>query len=53
MTRVGVGRIWHETNTYSSRPDRLDDFAALEPVDGDALVSEHAGHLINGPVLES
>ena len=43
MRRVGIGRLWHETNTYSARPTRLDDFAALELLDGEAIVDKHAG----------
>lgn len=43
MTRVGIGRIWHETNTYSARPTGLDDFVALELLEGSAVLDKHAG----------
>ena len=43
MRRVGIGRLWHETNTYSARPTRLDHFGALELLHGEAIVDKHAG----------
>jgi microcystin degradation protein MlrC len=43
VRRIGIGRLWHETNTYSARPTRLDDFAALELLSGAAIVDKHAG----------
>lgn len=41
MSRVGVVGLWHETNTYSSHPTTLDDFAACELLEGDAVVERH------------
>lgn len=41
MSRVGIVGLWHETNTYSSHPATLDDFAACELLEGDAIVERH------------
>ena len=43
MTRVGLVGVWHETNTYSSRPTTLGDFQALELDTGSDIVDRHAG----------
>jgi microcystin degradation protein MlrC len=42
-SRVAVLGVWHETNTYAATPTTLDDFAAFELVDGDALVAGNRG----------
>lgn len=41
MSRVGIAGLWHETNTYSSHPAALDDFAACELLEGDSIVERH------------
>ncbi|MDR7480785.1 MAG: M81 family metallopeptidase [Armatimonadota bacterium] len=38
--RVAVGGLWHETNTFSATPTRLEDFQLLQ---GDAIVEALAG----------
>jgi microcystin degradation protein MlrC len=43
VKRVGLGGLWHETNTYSVRSTSLPDFEAFELLDGDAIVDRHAG----------
>jgi microcystin degradation protein MlrC len=43
VKRVGLGGIWHETNTYSARPTSLQDFEAFELLEGQAIVDRHAG----------
>ncbi|MGH9243742.1 MAG: M81 family metallopeptidase [Acidimicrobiales bacterium] len=43
MRRVGIGRFWHETNTYSAHRTRIDDFAAFELLEGPAIIDKHAG----------
>jgi microcystin degradation protein MlrC len=43
VKRVGIGGIWHETNTFAARRTGLDDFAAFELLDGDAVFERHAG----------
>lgn len=43
MTRVGVVGLWHETNTYSSRPTTLGSFADFELDWGPAIFERHAG----------
>jgi microcystin degradation protein MlrC len=43
MTRVGIAGIWQETNTYSPRPTRWDDFAAYELLEGETILERHAG----------
>lgn len=41
--RVGIGGIWQETNTYSSRATTLREFADFELLTGDAIAERHAG----------
>lgn len=41
--RVAVVGAWHETNTYSSAPTTLDDFAAFELLAGDAMADHNQG----------
>ncbi|MDP8958275.1 MAG: M81 family metallopeptidase [Actinomycetota bacterium] len=54
MRRVGIGGIWHETNTYSARPTRLDDFGAFELLEGEAILERHAGTgTVVGGMLEA
>ena len=43
MKRVGLGGLWHETNTYSVRSTSLQDFEAFELLEGDTIVDRHAG----------
>ncbi|MGH8959466.1 MAG: M81 family metallopeptidase [Acidimicrobiia bacterium] len=43
MTRVGIAGLWHETNTYSSKPTELADFAAFELLDGEGILEAHQG----------
>jgi len=43
VTRVGIVGVWHETNTYSSRPTTLADFEAFELDTGSEIVERHAG----------
>jgi microcystin degradation protein MlrC len=43
VKRVGLGGLWHETNTYSVRSTSLPDFEAFELLEGDAIVDRHAG----------
>ena len=43
MKRVGLGGLWHETNTYSVRSTSLRDFEAFELLEGDTIVDRHAG----------
>jgi microcystin degradation protein MlrC len=41
--RVAIAGLWHETNTYSSRPTDLDSFRAFELLEGQPILEEHAG----------
>jgi microcystin degradation protein MlrC len=43
VKRVGLGGLWHETNTYAVRSTSLTDFEAFELLEGDAIVDRHAG----------
>lgn len=43
MSRVGIAGLWHETNTYSSKPTELGDFAAFELLSGHAIEEAHEG----------
>lgn len=43
MTRVGIAGLWHETNTYSSKPTELEDFAVFELLAGDDIIGAHRG----------
>lgn len=43
MTRVGIAGMWQETNTYSPRPTRWEDFSAYELLDGEAILEHHSG----------
>ncbi|MGH8925523.1 MAG: M81 family metallopeptidase [Acidimicrobiia bacterium] len=43
MTRVGIAGLWHETNTYSSKPTELADFVALELLKGEDVLEAHQG----------
>ena len=43
MKRIGLGGVWHETNTYSANPTTLADFEAFELLEGDAIVDRHTG----------
>jgi len=43
MTRVGIAGLWHETNTYSSHPTHLSDFAAFELLAGEEILEAHSG----------
>jgi microcystin degradation protein MlrC len=47
---VAVVGVWHETNTYSACPTTLDDFRALELLEGDGLRArnERTGSVIGG-----
>ena len=54
MTRVGIVGVWHETNTYSSRPTTLTDFEAFEFDTGRGIVDRHAGsRTVIGGFLET
>ncbi len=54
MTRVGMAGLWHETNTYSARLTRLEDFAAFELLEGEEILARHAGTgTVIGGMLES
>lgn len=48
--RVGIAGLWHETNTYATRPADLDAFRAFELDHGPAVVERHrgAGTVIGG-----
>lgn len=50
MMRVGIAGLWHETNTYSSRPTGLPDFAAFELLAGEGILEAHqeTGSVIGG-----
>lgn len=39
--RVGVGGIWHETNTFVPRRTEIRDFHAYEYTEGEALIERH------------
>jgi microcystin degradation protein MlrC len=41
--RVGLGGIWHETNTFFDRPTTLDDFRAFAYFEGGDLVEALTG----------
>lgn len=41
--RVGIVGVWHETNTYSSRPTTLADFEAFELLSGDSVADNNRG----------
>ena len=41
MSRVGLVSLWQETNTYSSRPTTLEDFADFELLHGEAVAEQH------------
>ena len=41
MSRVGLVSLWQETNTYSSRPTTLKDFADFELLHGEAVAEQH------------
>lgn len=43
MSRVGIVGVWHETNTYSSRPTTLEAFQSFEFDTGEAIVERHRG----------
>ena len=43
MSRVGIAGLWHETNTYSSKPTELADFVAFELLSGNAIQEAHEG----------
>lgn len=54
MKRVGLGGLWHETNTYSVRTTSLEDFEAFELLEGDAIVDRHTGTgTVIGGMLEA
>lgn len=40
---MGIVGVWHETNTYSSRPTTLADFEVFELLRGDAVVANNRG----------
>lgn len=40
-SRVGVVGMWHETNTYSSRPATESEFEAFELLEGDDIFVRH------------
>jgi microcystin degradation protein MlrC len=41
VSRVGLVSLWQETNTYSSRPTTLEDFADFELLHGEAVAEQH------------
>lgn len=41
--RIGVGGIWHETNTFSNAKTSLQDFQAYQFAEGNELLSRYAG----------
>jgi microcystin degradation protein MlrC len=41
VSRVGIVSLWQETNTYSSRPTTLEDFAGFELLHGEAVAEQH------------
>ncbi|HEY8474166.1 MAG TPA: M81 family metallopeptidase [Natronosporangium sp.] len=41
--RVGIVGVWHETNTYSSRPTTLADFEAFELLSGESVAEQNRG----------
>jgi len=43
VKRVGIGGIWHETNTFSARPTSLGNFKEFELLDGEPMLHRHAG----------
>ena len=43
MSRSAVAGLWHETNTYSTRPTSLADFDAFELLRGEDVLHRHAG----------
>jgi microcystin degradation protein MlrC len=43
VSRVGIVGLWQETNTYSSRPTTLEDFADFELLRADAVAERHCG----------
>jgi microcystin degradation protein MlrC len=43
VSSVGIVSLWQETNTYSSRPTTLEEFAAFELLDGEAVAEQHSG----------
>lgn len=43
MKRVGIGGIWHETNTFSARPTTLEHFEEFELLEGKPVLHRHAG----------
>ena len=40
--RVGLARIWQETNGFSQKPTTLDDFRRMELLDGRAFAGTPA-----------
>lgn len=52
--KVAVVGVWHETNTYSSTPTSLGDFAAFELLGGDDLAAHNVGaRTVIGGYLEA
>ena len=43
MSSVGIVSLWQETNTYSSRPTTLEDFAGFELLHRKAVAEQHSG----------
>lgn len=41
--RIGIARIWQETNSFSQRDSRLEDFKQSDWLDGAALLASLAG----------
>ncbi|MGH8983253.1 MAG: M81 family metallopeptidase, partial [Acidimicrobiia bacterium] len=54
VSRVAVAGLWHETNTYSTRPTSLADFEAFELLRGEDVLHRHAGTgTVIGGMLEA
>jgi microcystin degradation protein MlrC len=43
VSSVGIVSLWQETNTYSSRPTTLEDFAGFELLHREAVAEQHSG----------